>query len=621
MSSTLTDENSASVPSSESKAATLIASETAKEDDESTKEIKVGNDKSRGQWKNPIDFLFSMISYAVGLGNVWRFPYLCYKNGGGSFIFAYIIFFIFGAVPVFLMEVSVGQYLQRGAMEMWSLCPIFTGVGIGSMVISAMCIWYFCVIVSWAMHYLIASCQTTFPWENCDNSWNDPVTCIPTSSNRNESCNYLALTPNLTGFQTPVEQYWEKRVLNMSPTITDFDDIRWEIVGLNVLAWLIVYVAMCRGITHAQKFVYFCAAFPYLVIAVLLGRSLWLDGAMEGIRYYLKPKLDRLLDITVWKDAGTQVFYSYGVGFGTLIALGSHNKFTHNCYRLRELTIRITSDAILMCFINGGTTGFAIFSVIGFMSYSTCKPIDIVVKGGPGLAFLVYPEAANHLPLKQLWAVLFFLMIIILGLDSQVCMVEGLFTSMEDRWPTVLREWKRVSMAMFCLFFFLISFPMYSNAGLHWLNLIDAYGATGYALLFIVFFEVVGIAWAFGASRIREAMYEMLGRRPCYGWLIMWKYLTPLTALFLFVLCCWFYQPLKYPDGRSYPAGAEVGGFILSSLSMICIPIYALYYLFIKKSRYGLWGRFYRGIRVQKKFVPIFTPSQQSVKEAEGSSD
>ncbi|KAI6198198.1 Sodium-and chloride-dependent creatine transporter 1 [Aphelenchoides besseyi] len=611
MSSTLTDENSAPVPSSDSKAATLIASDVVKEDDESTKEIKVGNDKSRGQWKNPIDFLFSMISYAATFG-VSRTS--ATKTAGGSFIFAYVIFFIFGAVPVFLMEVSVGQYLQRGAMEMWSLCPIFTGVGIGSMVISAMCIWYFCVIVSWAMHYLIASCQTTFPWETCDNSWNNPATCIPTSSNRNESCNYLASVPNLTGFQTPVEQYWEKRVLNMSPRITDFDGIRWEIVGLNVLAWLIVYVAMCRGITHAQKFVYFCAAFPYLVIAVLLGRSLFLDGAMEGITYYLKPKLERLLDITVWKDAGTQVFYSYGVGFGTLIALGSHNKFTHNCYR----------DAILMCFINGGTSilaGFAIFSVIGFMSYSTCKPIESVVKGGPGLAFLVYPEAANHLPLKQLWAVLFFFMIIILGLDSQACMIEGLFTSMEDRWPTVLREWKRVSMAIFCLFFFLISLPMYTNAGLHWLNLIDAYGATGYALLFIVFFEVVGIAWAFGASRIREAMYEMLGRRPCYGWLIMWKFLTPLTVLFLFILCCYYYQPLRYPDNEHYPVGAEVGGFILSSLSIICIPIYALYYLFIKKSRYGLWERFYRGIRVQKKFVPIFTPSQRSVKEAEESSD
>ncbi|TMS35855.1 hypothetical protein L596_003157 [Steinernema carpocapsae] len=81
----------------------------------------------RGQWSGPLDFLMSMVAYAVGLGNVWRFPYLCFKNGGGSFLVVYFLFFCLGAVPIFIMEVTVGQYLQRGAMEMWKMCPLFKG--------------------------------------------------------------------------------------------------------------------------------------------------------------------------------------------------------------------------------------------------------------------------------------------------------------------------------------------------------------------------------------------------------------------------------------------------------------------------------------------------------------
>ena len=257
------------------------------------------------------------------------------------------------------------------------------------------------------------------------------------------------------------------------------------------LAWVVVYFALWKGITEARKFVYFCAIFPYFLIIVLLIRGLTLPGAMTGISFYLTPNMTKLTETTVWKDAGTQVFYSYGVGFGTLIALGSHNKINHNSYR----------DAFIMCFINGGTSilaGFAIFSILGYMSVVAGKDIGEIVKPGVGLAFLAYPEVASNLPFKQFWAFLFFLMITILGLDSQVCMMEGLFTALEDTFPFLLRKHKKVSLLCTCIFFFLLGIPMVTYAGAHWLTLIDAYGASGIALLFVVFFEVVGLAWGFG---------------------------------------------------------------------------------------------------------------------------
>ncbi|CAJ0564667.1 unnamed protein product, partial [Mesorhabditis spiculigera] len=442
------------------------------------------------------------------------------------------------------------------------------------------------------MYYMIASFNSTFPWETCDNWWND-ASCV-TGKEHTKMLEAIKAHTNHT--QTSVEQYWERRVLMVTDSIEDFGGIQWELLGLMAVSWVIVYFALWKGITNARKFVYFCALFPYVLIVVLLLRGLTLPGAAKGISYYLTPNATKLMEATVWKDAGTQVFYSYGVGFGTLIALGSHNKFSHNCFR----------DAIMMCFINGGTSilaSTAIFSILGFMSEASGKDIADIVKPGVGLAFLAYPEMATNLPMKQLWAFLFFLMITILGLDSQVCMMEGLYTALEDAFPTQLRKHKRVALLCTCFGFFILGIPMVTHGGSHWLTLIDAYGASGYALLTVVFFEVVGLSWGFGADRVRAAIKEMIGIQVPLVFKILWKYLSPLTAFLLFWFCVYYYEPLNYPDQRPYPLWANVIGFMLSSCSMVVIPGWAIYYLFTHNKHLRLSERFWRSVRVPESAV------------------
>lgn len=562
---------------------------------------RISKTPERQQWSGPFDFIMSMIAYAVGLGNVWRFPYLCFKNGGGSFLVVYAIFFASCAVPIFIMEITVGQYLQRGAMEMWNMCPIFKGVGIGNVVIAFMCIAYFCVISSWSIFYMISSVvKSTFPWETCNNWWND-ARCYTGKENATELAQFYA---NLTGYnlssQTSVEQFWENRVLMQTDSIVDFGGIQWELLGIMTLTWVIVYFALWKGICDARKFVYFCALSPYVMLSVLLIRGLTLPGAAVGIKYYLMPNITKLYDITVWKDAGTQVFYSYGVGFGTLIALGSHNKFTHNCCR----------DGIIMCFINGGTSilaGFVVFSILGYMSVLADKNIADIVKPGPGLAFLAYPEVASNLPMKQLWSVLFFLMITILGLDSQVCMLSGLFTALEDAFPHVLRRHKKMSLFITCLIFYLIGIPMVSYAGSYWLTLFDAYGASGIALLFVVFFEVVGLSWAFGGERVRAALKEMTGINVGCPAVLIWKYVTPVITATLFICCIYYYQPLKYPAGGDFPVYAEIFGFCLSACSILVIPGYAFYYLCTANTGLPLTKRLRVGVSDPSRTIAVIT--------------
>lgn len=156
-----------------------------------------------------------------------------------------------------------------------------------------------------------------------------------------------------------------------------------------------------------MQFVYICALSPYVILLVLLVRGLTLPGASTGIGFFLTPNMTKLSEITVWKDAGTQVFYSYGVGFGTLIALGSHNKYNQNCVRsaiftcLRILFIKQVlfsfRDALCLCVVNTGTSmlaGFVVFSILGYMSVIAGKPVEDIVK--PGIQCLVDCLYALH---------------------------------------------------------------------------------------------------------------------------------------------------------------------------------------------------------------------------------
>lgn len=142
-----------------------------------------------------------------------------------------------------------------------------------------------------------------------------------------------------------------------------------------------------------------------------------LPGAIDGIRYYLTPDFNALFNANVWVDAATQVFFSLGPGFGVLLAFASYNEFHNNVQR----------DAVVTSAINSATSflaGFVIFSVLGYMAKRLEVDIQDIAAEGPGLVFIVYPEAISTMPAGPIWAVIFFLMLLTLGLDSSVFVIQ-----------------------------------------------------------------------------------------------------------------------------------------------------------------------------------------------------
>uniref|UniRef100_A0A673VBR7 Transporter n=1 Tax=Suricata suricatta TaxID=37032 RepID=A0A673VBR7_SURSU len=118
----------------------------------------------RETWTRQMDFIMSCVGFAVGLGNVWRFPYLCYKNGGGVFLIPYVLIALVGGIPIFFLEISLGQFMKAGSINVWNICPLFKGLGYASMVIVFYCNTYYIMVLAWGFYYLVKSFTTTLPW-------------------------------------------------------------------------------------------------------------------------------------------------------------------------------------------------------------------------------------------------------------------------------------------------------------------------------------------------------------------------------------------------------------------------------------------------------------------------
>ncbi|MED6283938.1 hypothetical protein CHARACLAT_014162 [Characodon lateralis] len=407
--------------------------------------------QARGQWANKAEFLLAVAGQIIGLGNVWRFPYLCYKNGGGVFFVPYLLFLVLCGIPLFLLETSLGQYTSLGGVSAWrTICPLFGGLGYASQVMILHGCVYYIVILAWALFYLVYSFQTELPWSHCNNTWNTDACYL--FDKYNQTTNASSLPENAT---SPVMEFWEREVLRLSGTLDELGPVSWKLALCLAVVWLVCYFCVWKGVKSTGKVVYLTATFPYVMLFVLLVRGATLPGATQGITYYLKPNITRLSDPQVWMDAGTQIFFSYGICLGSLTALGSYNKYNNDCYK----------DSFMLCLLNSSTSffaGFAIFSVLGFMAEEQGVDIASVAQSGPGLAFIAYPRAVAMMPVPQLWSVCFFLMIIMLGLDTQFVSLEALMTSVTDLYPHVIRRgYRRELLLLFvCVVCFLIGLVM-----------------------------------------------------------------------------------------------------------------------------------------------------------------
>jgi len=552
-----------------------IKSEESKSMDATGRNSDSSNDvdimQSRDTWSGKLDFLVSCVGFAVGLGNVWRFPYLCYKNGGGAFLVPYLLFIIFSGVPIFLLEISLGQFMKQGGIGLWNLCPLMKGIGYSSTIIVFFCNTYYIMVLTWAMYYFYRSLTYTLPWGSCNNFWNTEL-CIDASNITAVNVSKAVEAATNIKYKAAVDEFWENEVLQITKDITEVGHFRPGLVLCFFLAWLICYLCVCKGVKTTGKIVYFTALFPYVVLILFVVRGLTLEGSMTGITYYLSPNWTKLHESQVWVDAGTQVFFSYAIGLGALPALGSYNKYYNNCIK----------DSMIIALINTLTSflaGFVVFSILGYMAHERQMDIKDIATSGPGLVFIVYPKAVTSMHLAPFWSCLFFFMVFLLGLDSQFVGVEGFLTALIDLYPTYLAKRRIKFTAVVCSVFFVVGLPFVTQGGMYVFQIFDYYSASGMTLLWLAAWESIAVSWIFGVNKYMRMLEDMVGFRPPTFLKWCWLFFTPGLALGVLIFLIATYTPLKYND-YTYPSWAIGVGLLFALSSMVCIPAGAAYKLY-----------------------------------------
>uniref|UniRef100_A0A8C6PHB1 Transporter n=1 Tax=Nothobranchius furzeri TaxID=105023 RepID=A0A8C6PHB1_NOTFU len=482
----------------------------------------------RETWGKKIDFLLSVIGFAVDLANVWRFPYLCYKNGGGAFLIPYTLFLVIAGMPLFYMELALGQYHREGAATVWKICPFFKGVGYAVIIIALYVGFYYNVIIAWSLYYLFSSMTSELPWLTCDNYWNSP-----------NCTSHKSITDSVIGngssyakykFTSPAE-FNERRVLHLheSGGIHDLGPPRWDLTLCLLAVVIILYFSLWKGVKSSGKVQTHC-----------------LSSTATQIKFHMD-----------WPTSG----------FGVLIAFSSYNKFNNNCYR----------DAILTSTVNCVTSffsGFAIFSVLGYMAEKRGVDIKDVATDGPGLVFIIYPEAISTLPGSTFWAIVFFIMLVTLGLDSSMGGMEAVITGLSDDYKILKRNRKTFTFIIAFGTFF-ICLLCVTNGGMYVVTLLDKYAA-GTAILFAVLIEAIGVAWFYGVDRFSEDIERMMGFKPGLYWRLCWKFVSPAFLLFVVIASTLTSSGLKYND-YVFPDWSNHLGWMVALSSMMFVPCYAIY--------------------------------------------
>jgi len=448
----------------------------------------------RERWAGRAPFIFAAIGSAIGLGNVWRFPYLSYQNGGGVFLIPYIIGLFVLGIPWMMVEFGMGRYFQKGApgvfagigkkWEWLGWWPVFVAFLINT---------YYTVVIAWSLHYALSS--LTVAWGT-----------------------------GQAGAKAAGD-YFFKSVLQLSDGPGTLGAPVWGILGLLLLVWVLLYLVMYRGAKAIGTVSIWMVIAAWVLIAALIIRGITLPGGADGLNFYLAPDFSDLGKVEIWFGAFSQIAFSLSLGMAGMFAYGS-------CVARKA---DVTNSAAITSFSDTSTSffaGFAVFSIVGFLMQALNVPIDKIAVRSLGLAFVSYPAAISMIPGgNALVGVLFFLCLFFLGFTSAYFLAYGgVIIPLVDKYG-----WNKTKTTVWvCVASFVVGILYTTKGGLYWLDIIDR-SVSFYGLLITGAFACLVVGWVFGAKKLREHVNETSDIRVGAWWDWLIKIVVPAALLFVVI--------------------------------------------------------------------------------------
>ena len=235
-----------------------------------------------------------MLGFSVGYGNLWRFPYLLYRNGGGVFFIPFFISIVVIVYPMFYVEMAYGQIYRPKLDEFYSnFHPKLLALGFGMVLVNLYIILYFQSIVAWCFSFFLYSFQDPLPWAVKDNNFLD-------------------------------DTYFNEEFLQRSTGLIDINKYIPIIVISTIIVTGLILIIVRRGIDSAKNYIYILITLPYVLLTVLLIKGMTLPGFLVGWRYLFMPDWSKLWTSRIWIDAAAQAMFSIGIAQLSLIFISTN---------------------------------------------------------------------------------------------------------------------------------------------------------------------------------------------------------------------------------------------------------------------------------------------------------
>ncbi|TKJ18511.1 sodium-dependent transporter [Blastococcus sp. CCUG 61487] len=448
-------------------------------------------ERRRGGFSSRRVFIFAAIGSAVGLGNIWRFPYVAYENGGGAFLLPYLIALLTAGIPFLLLDYAIGHRHRGSAPLAFARLRRGTeGFGWWQVAICFVIAVYYAAVLAWALRYTFFS---------LDQAWGDD--------------------PNAFFFGD---------FLQAGDVVVTTDVVAGVLVPL-LLIWVAALVVMALGV---QRGIGLTSLFfiPVLVLAfvVLVVQALLLDGSTDGLDALFTPDWSALTEASVWAAAFGQIFFSLSIGFGIMITYASY-------VGRRE---DMTGSGLVVGFSNSSfelLAGIGVFAALGFMAQANGVAIDEVASDGIGLAFIAFPTIISQAPGGELIGVLFFGSLVIAGFTSLISILEVVISAVRDKLDTGrLTATLAVVIPTAALSLVLFS----TTSGIYVLDVVDHF-VNQYGILVVALVSMLVVAWVLRALPALADHLNVHGRpRIGTGWRVLISAVTPigLTLVLVFAL-------------------------------------------------------------------------------------